>query len=99
MKLREVNQKNVPEIKMLLLERSTLLQKIKGLEDELVETQLQLEKFTNNKLTQMLMGQKCYSDKIGLGCDKTASLSLSLSLSLSDLLFVLHLFVGSVGLF
>jgi hypothetical protein len=50
MKLMEVNEKNVLELNMLQTERSTLLHKIKGLEDELVEAQLQSEKFIDNKL-------------------------------------------------
>jgi hypothetical protein len=41
----------------------------------LVEAQVQLEKFTNNKLAQMLIGQKCSFDKTGLDFDKIASVS------------------------
>jgi hypothetical protein len=52
---------------MLKTEKSTLLQKTNDLEDELVEAQLQLEKFTDNKLAQMLSGQKCSSNKTSLG--------------------------------
>jgi hypothetical protein len=37
------------------------------LEDELVSAQLQLERITDNKLIQMLSGEKCSSDKTGLG--------------------------------
>jgi hypothetical protein len=66
-KLREKHQKNVLELKMLKTKKNTLLQKIKDLEDELVEAQLMLEKFTDNKLPQMLSGQKWSSDKTGLG--------------------------------
>jgi hypothetical protein len=36
------------------------------LEDKLVDAQLQLEKFSDNMLAQMLTGHKCSSDKIGL---------------------------------
>jgi predicted nucleic acid-binding Zn-ribbon protein len=67
MKLRETSQQNVLELNDLKTEKSTLLQKIKNLEDELIEAQLKLERITNNKLTQMLSVQKCSSDKTGLG--------------------------------
>jgi hypothetical protein len=72
-KLRETHQKNVLELNMLKTEKSALLQKIKDLEDELVEAQLRLEKFTDNKLAQMLSGQKCSSNKTGLGFVATTS--------------------------
>jgi len=36
----------------------------------LIESQMQLENFANDKLVQMLKGQKCSSDKTGLGFDK-----------------------------
>jgi hypothetical protein len=71
--LRETNQKNVLELKMLKTKKSTLLQKFKDLEDELIEAQLQLEKFIDNKLVQMLYGQKCSSDNTGLGFVATSS--------------------------
>jgi hypothetical protein len=32
-----------------------------------MDAQLQLKKFSDNKLAQMLTGQKCSSDKTGLG--------------------------------
>jgi hypothetical protein len=44
-----------------------LLLKIKGLEDKLLETQLQLERVTIEKLTHMLSIQKSPTDKTGLG--------------------------------
>jgi hypothetical protein len=44
-----------------------LLLKIKGLEEKLLETQLQLERVTNEKLTHMLSIQKSLTDKTGLG--------------------------------
>jgi hypothetical protein len=48
-------------------ERDTLLQKITDLKDKLMDAQLQLEKFSNNKIAQMLIGQKCSSDKTSFG--------------------------------
>jgi hypothetical protein len=74
----------VLELNLLQTKKSTLINKIKGLKDKLVEAQMQLEKFTDSKLAQMLTGQKCSSDKTGLGCDKTVvSLTLPLLLRLS----------------
>jgi len=67
MKLRESNQKKVMKMNIMKTERDTLLQKITDLEDKLMDAQLQLEKFSNNKLAQRLTGQNCSSDKTGLG--------------------------------
>lgn len=66
MKLRESNQKKVMNLNTMKTERDTLLQKIKDLEDKLMDAQLQLENFLDNKLAQMLTGQKCSSNKTGL---------------------------------
>lgn len=44
-----------------------VLEKIRGLEENLLEVQLQLEKFTDNRLARMLIGQKSSHDKTGLG--------------------------------
>jgi hypothetical protein len=44
-----------------------LLLRIQELEEKLVETQLQLERVTNEKLTSMLSIQKSPTDKTGLG--------------------------------
>jgi hypothetical protein len=44
-----------------------LLRKIQELEKKLLETQLQLERVTNEKLTHMLSIQKSPTNKIGLG--------------------------------
>jgi hypothetical protein len=44
-----------------------LLLKIQGLEENLLETQLQLERVTDEKLTHMLSIQKNPIDKTGLG--------------------------------
>jgi TolA-binding protein len=70
MELREVNQMHVKKFNNLESERSKLIEKIKCLEDKLIESQMQLENFANDKLVQMLKGQKCSSDKTGLGFDK-----------------------------
>jgi len=66
MKLRESNQKKVMKLNTMKTKRDTLLQKITDLEDKLMDAQLQLEKFLDNKLAQMLTGQKCSSNKTGL---------------------------------
>jgi hypothetical protein len=42
-----------------------------------MDAQLQLDKFSNNKLAQMLTGQKCSSDKIGLGYVATDSSNIA----------------------
>jgi hypothetical protein len=44
-----------------------LLLKIQGLEEKLLETQLQLERVTDEKLPHMLSIQKSPTDKTGLG--------------------------------
>jgi hypothetical protein len=44
-----------------------LLLKVQELEEKLLETQLQLERVTDEKLTRMLSIQKSPTDKIGLG--------------------------------
>lgn len=67
MELREVNQKTVLDLNLLKTKKSTLLEKIKGLEEELLKVQLQLEKITDNRLAQMLIGQKRSHDKTSLG--------------------------------
>jgi hypothetical protein len=50
MKLRELNQQNVQKLNLFEIERSKLIEKIKCLEDELIESQMQLEKFSNDKI-------------------------------------------------
>jgi len=67
LKLRETRQQHVQELNSLKIERSTLLIKIKDLEEKLLETQLQLERVTDEKLTHMLSIQKSPTDKTGLG--------------------------------
>jgi hypothetical protein len=56
MNLRESNQKKVIKLNKMKTERDTLLQKIKDLEVKLMDAQLQLEKFSDNKIAQMLTG-------------------------------------------
>jgi len=51
----------------LQIEKSSLLLKIQGLEEKLLETQLQLERVTDEKLTHMLSIQKSPTDKTVLG--------------------------------
>jgi len=67
LKLKEMNQQHVHELNNLKTERSTLLIKIQDLEEKLLETQLQLERVTDEKLTHMLSIQKSPIDKTGLG--------------------------------
>jgi hypothetical protein len=74
MKLRESNRKKVMKLTTIKTERRTLLQKITDLEDKLMDAQLQLEKFSYNKLAQMLTGQKYSSDKTGLGYVATSKI-------------------------
>jgi hypothetical protein len=65
MALREVNQLHMKKLNNLESERSKLIEKIICLEDELIESQMQLEKISNDKLVQMLKGQKCSFDHTG----------------------------------
>jgi hypothetical protein len=76
-KLRKSNQKKVMKMNTMKTERDTLLQKITDLEDKLMDAQLQLEKFSDNKLAQMLTGQECSSDKTGLGYAATNSSNIA----------------------
>jgi len=57
----------VLELNNLRIEKTTILIKINDLEERLLETQLQLERVFDEKLTHMLSIQKCPTDKIGLG--------------------------------
>jgi hypothetical protein len=67
LKLRETRQQHVQELDSLQTEKSSLLLKIQDLEEKLLETQLQLERVTDEKLTHMLSIQKSPTDKLGLG--------------------------------
>jgi hypothetical protein len=50
LKLRESNQKKMIKLNTMKTERDTLLQKITDLKDKLMDAQLQLEKFSSNKI-------------------------------------------------
>jgi hypothetical protein len=76
MKLRESNQKKVIKLNTMKTERDTLLQKITDLE-ELMDARLQFEKFSDNKIAQMLTSQKCSSDKTSLGYVATVSSNIA----------------------
>jgi hypothetical protein len=66
-KLREGRKQHLNDLNSLQTEKSSLLLKIQELEERLLETQLQLERVTDEKLTRMLSIQKSPTDKIGLG--------------------------------
>jgi len=55
------------ELNSLRTEKTCMLIKINELEERLLETQLQLERVSDEKLTHMLYIQKCPTDKTGLG--------------------------------
>jgi predicted nucleic acid-binding Zn-ribbon protein len=57
-KLRETCKQHIHELNSLQTEKSSLLLKIQDLEEKLLETQLQLERVTDEKLTHMLSIQK-----------------------------------------
>jgi hypothetical protein len=66
-KLREGRKQHFHDLNSLQIEKSSLLHRIQELEEKLLETQLQLERVTNEKLTRMLSIQKSPTDKTGLG--------------------------------
>jgi hypothetical protein len=66
-KLKEVRKQHLHDLNSLQTKKSSLLQKIQELEDKLLETQLQLDRVTDEKLTHMLSIQKSPTDKTGLG--------------------------------
>jgi hypothetical protein len=66
-KLREGPKQHIHDLNSLKTEKSSLLQKIQELDEKLLETQLQLERVTDEKLTHMLSIQKSPTDKTGLG--------------------------------
>jgi hypothetical protein len=53
-KLRETRKQHIHELNSLQTVKSSLLLKIQDLEEKLLETQLQLERVTDEKLTHML---------------------------------------------
>jgi hypothetical protein len=64
--LREKYKQHVLELNSLRTEKISILIKINDLEERLLETQLQLERVSDEKLTHMLSIQKCPTDKTGL---------------------------------
>jgi hypothetical protein len=67
LKLREKYKQQVQELNNLRTEKTTILIQINDLEERLLETQLQLERVTDEKFSHMLSIQKSPTDKIGLG--------------------------------
>jgi hypothetical protein len=65
--LRETRKQHIHELNNLQTEKSSLLLKIQDLEEKLLETQLQLDRVTNEKLTHMLSIKKSLTDKTRLG--------------------------------
>jgi hypothetical protein len=66
-KLREGRKQDLNDLNSLRTEKSSLLLKVQELEEKLLETQLQLERVTDEKLTHMLSIQKSPNDKTGIG--------------------------------
>jgi hypothetical protein len=66
-KLREGRKQHLNDLNSLQTEKSALLLKVQDLEEKLLETQLQLERVTDEKLTRMLSILKSPTDKTGLG--------------------------------
>jgi len=66
-KLREGRKQHLNDLNSLQTEKSSLLLKVQELEEKLLETQLQLKRVTDEKLTRMLSFQKSPNDKTGLG--------------------------------
>jgi archaellum component FlaC len=66
-KLWEGRKQDLNDLNSLQTEKSSLLLKIQELKENLLETRLQLERVTDEKLTRMLSIQKSPTDKIGLG--------------------------------
>jgi DNA repair exonuclease SbcCD ATPase subunit len=62
-KMREGRKQHINDLNSLHTEKSSLLLKIQELEEKLLETQLQLERVTDEKLTRMLSIQKRPHDK------------------------------------
>jgi hypothetical protein len=66
-KLREARKQHIHDQNSLQTEKSSLLLKIQGPEEKLRETQLQLERVTDEKLTHMLSIQKSPTNETELG--------------------------------
>jgi hypothetical protein len=67
LKLREKYKLQVLELNSLRTEKTSMRIKINDLEERLLETQLQLERVSDEKLIHMLSIKKCPTDKTGLG--------------------------------
>jgi hypothetical protein len=67
LKLREKYKQQVLELNSLRTEKTSMLMKINDLEERLLETQLQLDRVSDEKLNHLLSIQKCPTDKTGLG--------------------------------
>jgi hypothetical protein len=65
-KLREGRKQHLYDLNSLQTEKSSLLLRVQELEEKLLETQLQLERVTDEKLTCMLSIQNSPTDKTGL---------------------------------
>jgi hypothetical protein len=65
-KLREGRKQHLNDLNNLQTEKSSLLLKVQELEEKLLETQLQLERVTDEKLTRILSIQKRPTDKTSL---------------------------------
>jgi len=65
-KLRETRKQHIHELNSLQTEKCSLLLKIQDLKEKLWETQLQLKRVTDEKLTHMLSIQKSPTNKNGL---------------------------------
>jgi hypothetical protein len=66
-KLREGRKQHLSDLNSLQTEKCSLLLRIQELEEKLLETQLQLERVNDEKLTHMLSIQKSPTAKTGLG--------------------------------
>jgi hypothetical protein len=65
-KLMEGRKQHIHDLNSLQTEKSSLMRKIQELQEKLLETQLQLERATDEKLTHMLSIQKSPTDKTEL---------------------------------
>jgi uncharacterized protein YaaN involved in tellurite resistance len=66
-KLREGRKQHLNDLNSLQTEKSSLLLKVQELEEKLLETQLQLERVTDEKLTRMVSIQKTPMTRMVLG--------------------------------
>jgi hypothetical protein len=66
-RLGEGRKQHLNDLNSLQTEKSSLLLKVQELEEKLLETQLQLERVTDEKLTRLMSVQKSPNDKTSLG--------------------------------